>query len=99
MTPLQALQMQLQLQQQLGRQQQQMAGQQNYGANAGNGLERFFNMNTMGAAQRAAAMPAQVWPHSTCLLYASRLACSISCFVVQCSAAECDVCLMQKSRC
>ena len=49
MTPLQALQMQLQLQ-------QQMAGQQNYG-NSANGLERFFQLN---AAQRAAGLPAQV---------------------------------------
>ena len=69
MTPLQALQMQLQLQQQLGRQQQQMAGQQNFGAAAGNGLERFFNANTMTAAQRAAAMPAQVHT-GTCRLHA-----------------------------
>ncbi len=50
MTPLQALQMQLQLQ-------QQMAGQQNFGNNA-NGLERFFQLS---AAQRAAGLPAQVW--------------------------------------
>ena len=49
MSPLQALQMQLQLQ-------QQMAGQQNFGNNA-NGLERFFQLN---AAQRAAGLPAQV---------------------------------------
>ena len=78
MTPLQALQMQLQLQQQLGRQQQQMAGQQNFGAAAGNGLERFFNANTMTAAQRAAAMPAQV-PTGTCCFRADNV---LSCLAV-----------------
>lgn len=70
MTPLQILQMQLQMQQQLGRQQQmagqqQIPGQQNFGTSTGGGLERFFNANTMTAAQRAAAaMPAQVWLHA-----------------------------------
>ena len=70
MTPLQLLQLQLQMQQQLGRQQQmagqqQISGQQNFGTSTGGGLERFFNANTMGAAQRAAAaMPAQVWLHA-----------------------------------